>query len=86
MIYEFMAGHTEEFPVVRMCKVLEVSASGYHAWRRRAVSPRGQSNQGLLEQIRDVHAESRGTYGSPRVHARLRGSTGWPAAVTGWRG
>jgi putative transposase len=72
MIYKFMAEHTQEFAVVRMCKVLEVSASGYHAWRRRAVSPRAQANQGLLEQIRDVHAESRGTYGSPRVHARLR--------------
>ena len=72
MIYEFMAEHTQEFAVVRMCKVLEVSASGYHAWRRRAVRPRAKANQGLLEQIRDVHAESRGTYGSPRVHARLR--------------
>lgn len=72
MIYEFIAGHTEEFPVMRMCAVLEVSTSGYYAWRKRAVSPREQANQGLLEQIREVHAESKGTYGSPRVHARLQ--------------
>ncbi len=46
MNYEFMAEHAQEFPVVRMCKVLEVSASDYHAWRRRAVSPREQANGG----------------------------------------
>ena len=57
---------------MRMCQVLEVAASGYHAWRRRAVSPREEANQGLLEQIREAHAESRGVYGSPRVHNWLR--------------
>jgi len=56
---------------MRMCEVLEVSTSGYYSWRKRAVNPRAQANQGLLEQIRDVHAESKMTYGSPRVHARL---------------
>ena len=71
MIYEFIAGHTEEFPVMRMCNVLEVSTSGFYAWRKRGISSREQANQGLLEQIRDVHAESKMTYGSPRVHARL---------------
>jgi transposase-like protein len=39
MIYEFVAGHTEEFPVVRMCEVLEVSASGYPGLRPGRAMP-----------------------------------------------
>ena len=46
--------------------------SGYYAWRVRPVSQRHQVNQTLAEQIRQVHQESRGTYGSPRIHAHLR--------------
>ncbi len=85
MIYEFMAEHTQEFAVVRMCKVLEVSTSGYHAWRRRAVSPREQANRGLLEQIRKVHAESKRDLWQPARACPASASAEWPAAVTGWR-
>lgn len=56
----------------RMCAVLEVSPSSYYAWRRRPASGRHQANLGLVEQIRRAHKESRGTYGSPRVHHWLR--------------
>ena len=52
--------------------MLEVAPSGYYAWRRRAVSSRQRANQGLVEKIRQVHVESRGTYGSPRAYAWLR--------------
>lgn len=55
-----------------MCAVLEVSRSGYYAWRRREESPRAAANRELLDQIRVVHDESRRTYGAPRVHAQLR--------------
>jgi transposase InsO family protein len=55
-----------------MCQVLEVSASGYYAWRRRKPSLRAEANAALVEQIRDIHKTSRRTYGSPRVHAALR--------------
>ncbi len=51
--------------------MLEVSTSGYYAWRTRPISARAQANQELVEEIRDIHEHSRQTYGSPRVHAEL---------------
>jgi transposase InsO family protein len=56
-----------------MCRVLGVSRSGLHAWRQRPkVSAHQATDNTLLSDIRRIHAESRGTYGSPRVHAELR--------------
>ena len=56
-----------------MCRVLEVSRSGLYAWRRRhGRCPRMAQDAELLMRIRDIHAASRGTYGSPRVHRQLR--------------
>jgi len=71
MKFQFIADHRQEFPVRRMCRVLGVSASGFYAWRQRRPSARKMANDKLLSQIKQVHAESRGTYGSPRVHAVL---------------
>jgi putative transposase len=62
----------EEHEVATMCRVLEVSPSGYYAWRVRPPSARAQRDGELLERILAIHAESRGTYGAPRVHAELR--------------
>jgi len=70
--YEFIARQSREYPVRRLCAVLGVPPSSYYAWRKRPASGHRQANQGLVEQIRRVHAESRGTYGSPRVHQWLR--------------
>jgi putative transposase len=50
-----------------MCKQLEVSRSGYYAWRVRKPSARQQSDSVLVETIKELHQESRGTYGSPRI-------------------
>jgi transposase InsO family protein len=72
MRYQFIQDHQNEFPVQRMCQVLDVSSSGYYAWRTRPVSPRARANQELLVEIRSIHSRSRKTYGSPRVHAELR--------------
>src|SRR5437588_9846801 len=55
-----------------MCRVLEVSRSGYYAWSSRPASERAVANAALIGEIRRVHAESDGTYGSRRVHAELR--------------
>jgi transposase InsO family protein len=72
MRFAFIAEHAEEFEVKVMCRVLEVSVSGYYAWRRRKPSPREAANAWLVEQIRRVHRASRQCYGSPRVQAALR--------------
>jgi putative transposase len=55
-----------------MCRVLEVSASGYYAWRERPPSEREREDATLSERIRTIHEDSFGTYGAPRVHAELR--------------
>lgn len=52
--------------------MLDVSRSGYYDWRGRPASPRELRNTELTKMIREIHAESRGSYGSPRVHAELR--------------
>jgi putative transposase len=54
-----------------MCDALKVSHSGYYDWQGRAESQRAAYDRQLTEAIRQVHAESDGTYGSPRVHAEL---------------
>jgi len=74
--YAFIAAHTGEFPVSRMCVVLGVSPSGYYDWRRRPPSQREQAKALLLEAIRREHETSRETYGSPRIHAALQ-QQGW---------
>jgi putative transposase len=71
MRYKFIEAHTQEYPICLMCQVLDVSVSGYYAWRKRPMSHRAKSNQLLLQQIKGSHQGSYGTYGSPRVHADL---------------
>jgi putative transposase len=64
------------FSVRRMARLLGVSASGYYAYVKRAavtvLTPRQQRRADLAVKILDVHAESDGTYGSPRITSELR--------------
>lgn len=60
------------------CRVLNVSRSGYYEWRDRPAPAREQDNELLLKHIERIHADSRGTYGSPRVHAELTLGLGLP--------
>lgn len=66
----------DRFSVRRMARLLGVSASGYYAYVKRAaaavLTPRRQRRADLAVKILDVHAESEGTYGSPRITAELR--------------
>ena len=59
------------YPVRTMCRVLEVSSSGFYAWLHRGPSKQSKSNAALLGTIKEIHKESDGTYGAPRVHADL---------------
>ena len=54
------------------CRVLNISRSGFYDWLGRPESPRELRNRELMKIIREIHAGSRGSYGSPRVHAELR--------------
>jgi putative transposase len=60
------------------CRLLKVSRSGYYEWKDRPPSVRDQENELLLKHIEKIHAESRTTYGSPRVHAELTIGLGLP--------
>lgn len=70
--YRFIAAHAARHPVALSCRVLGVSRSGYYAWRGRPPSARRQADTALSERIMTIHQMSRGTYGSPRIHAELR--------------
>jgi transposase InsO family protein len=72
MRFCFIEDHRAEFPIRAMCAMLEVSPSGYYAWRDRPESKRAQADRALVGEIRRVHADNRAIYGSPRVHAALR--------------
>lgn len=71
-VFRFIAGERAHHSVKTLCRVLGVSRSGFHAWQRRAPSPRALADARVLERIRRVHLQSRGTYGAPRIHAELR--------------
>jgi len=70
--YAVIAAHRREFTVTLMCRVLEVSPSGFHAAQRRPASARARSDVRLLARVRGVHTKSRQRYGSPRVTRQLR--------------
>ncbi|OGV81406.1 MAG: hypothetical protein A2340_10360 [Lentisphaerae bacterium RIFOXYB12_FULL_60_10] len=63
---------TEGHSILEWCNLLDVSTSGYYAWVERQPSRREQANEALAKKIRQVHGESRKTYGSPRVTLALR--------------
>ncbi|MES1182090.1 MAG: IS3 family transposase, partial [Flavobacterium sp.] len=63
--------HKIEFPVERMCKVLEVSTSGYYKWLLNIPSKRKLHNEFLKKEIHRIYHESKGRYGSPRITKEL---------------
>jgi len=70
--FAFILAEKAEHAVRMLCRVLGVSHSGFYAWQRRGPSSRAQQDERLKAHIRATHKASRGTYGSPRVHAELR--------------
>ena len=67
-----MNANQAHFPVRALCRMLQVSPSGYYAWQDRPPSPRAMADAVLAERIRAIHAMSDGNYGSPNIHAELR--------------
>lgn len=72
MKYRFMERACSGFEVMKMCRVLGVSRSGYYRHLRRGLSPRREENERLLTRIREIWGARRRVYGSPRITAELR--------------
>ena len=72
MRFRFIEDRRADYRVTMMCDVLGVSPAGYYAWRARPESPRAAANRELVDDIKRVHRNTNGRYGSPRVHAELR--------------
>jgi len=71
MKYQFIKQHKQEFPVVVMCRVLDVSESGYYAWLSRPTCQRKREDAQLTQDIEQVFHTHHGRYGSPRIHREL---------------
>jgi putative transposase len=71
MTYRFIDEHCDQWPVRLLCETLEVSSAGYYAWRQCPRGDRQQQRDALLVEIRAIHAQFKGRYGSPRIHAEL---------------
>jgi putative transposase len=70
--FRLIEAEKASYSVPLLCRVLDVSRSGYYAWRRRPPSKRVRFDAVLSEKIATIHRNSRATYGAPRVHAELR--------------
>ncbi len=69
-----------QYPLTLLCRVLEVSRSGYYAWYTRRPSTRAQENARLEVAIQAAHVRTRQTYGPERLQAELR-EDGFPAGI-----
>lgn len=72
MKYAFIGAHRQRFSVSKLCRLLAVSRSGFHAWLQRPVSARVRANQELLGYIRRVHIEHREAYGAVKTWHALQ--------------
>jgi len=75
--FRFVHDHRHLYEVKRLCRLAEVSRSGYYAWASRPLSAHFVDDAFLANRIHDIHRRSRSTYGAPRVHGQL--------ARAGWR-
>jgi len=72
MRFQFIRAHRDQWPVAVLCRVLQVSTSGFYAWQARRDSVRLSTDDELCEEIRGIFEGTRGAYGVPRVTAELR--------------
>src|SRR5437016_5114807 len=70
--YQFIQLHQEQYSVKTMCRLLNVTRSGYYAWLKELISNRAQEDARLLRLIRASFVASHGIYGAPRVFLDLR--------------
>lgn len=72
--FRFVEDHRDTYEVKRLCRLVEVSRSGFYAWRATppATRPRAVADRELVAVITEIHQASRGTYGRPRIAGQLR--------------
>ena len=70
-MHRFVCAERANHPVATLCRGLGVSRAGFYAARRRPPSRRAQEDEQITAVIAEIHADSRGTYGAPRVQAML---------------
>ena len=71
MRYAWIDTQRDGYPLKRLCRVLQVSRSGYYAWRRRQPSATAQRRQAIAQAARQSHSNSHGAYGYRRIHRDL---------------
>lgn len=72
MRFAWIEEYEDKWPIATLCDVLEVSRSGFYAWRNREESSRSQRQRELVEEMQAIHAErNKDCYGSPRMHKEL---------------
>jgi len=67
--YAWIKDHLDSFPLVSMCKVLNVSRSGYHAFKNRKPSAQAKRREQIAKAVKESHEASKGIYGNRRVHS-----------------
>jgi putative transposase len=72
MRFRFIAAEKAQYPIALLCRCLRVSRSGFYAWAGRGPSHRARDDARLIAQLRLAHADSRQTYGRPRLCRVLR--------------
>lgn len=70
--YAFIKAHRREFDTAVMCRLLDVSRSGFYECLRNPLSDRALEDQRLLGLIRAAYTASHGVYGAPRIFLDLR--------------
>jgi putative transposase len=70
-MFGFIASKKAEHSIQTMCRVLEVSRSGFHAWQGRPPSSRALNDAALTKQISEIHQTRRKVYGAPRIQGEL---------------
>jgi putative transposase len=71
-VFGLVHAERANYPVAFSCRVLGVSRSGYYRWAGTTASTRAQEDEALSAEVREIHGEHKGRYGSPRIHRELR--------------
>lgn len=69
--FRFVSAYRDDYPVARMCRVVEVNRSGFYRWNGRSPSQRDRVDVELLVEIAEIYEASRNTYGAPRIWGQL---------------